>query len=173
MKWIHCVHHSLFINKKTQQISLRINWSWRRFKSRKLTTERQHRFPNRFQLLLFRSYEKICKIGETVAVETRFGCILLIQIFLKNMKVMFFFISLGQPSVTDNVYKTLARFCDLETLGISENENYFHEDFTWTIYLKEENRCEVKFSFKETHLSLQGHYKLCPKCLLQFCSWSK
>ena len=173
MKWIHCVHHSLFTNKKTQQISLRINWSWRRFKSRKLTTERQHRFPNRFQLLLFRSYEKICKIGEPVAVETRFGCILLIQIFLKNMKVMFFFISLGQPSVTDNVYKTLARFCDLETLGISENENYFHEDFTWTIYLKEENRCEVKFSFKETHLSLQGHYKLCPKCLLQFCSWSK
>lgn len=41
-----------------------------------------------------------------------------------------FFISLGQPSVTDNVYKTLARFCDLETLGTSENEKHVHEDFT-------------------------------------------
>ena len=37
-----------------------------------------------------------------------------------------FFISLNQYAITDNLDKNLARFWDLETLGISEKEKHFH-----------------------------------------------
>ena len=68
----------------------------------------------------------ICKTGEAKAVEIKFRCILLLSIFLKNVKAMFF-ISLDQCTTADNLDKNLTRFWDLEMLGMSENEQHFHE----------------------------------------------
>ena len=73
------------------------------------------------------------------------------------MKAMFF-TSLDKCTTINNLDENLRRFWDLETLGISENEQHFHENFT--IYLNEENIYEARFSFKETRPSLQDHYKL-------------
>ena len=42
------------------------------------------------------------------------------------MKAMFF-ISLDQCTTADNLDKNLTRFWDLEMLGMSENEQHFHE----------------------------------------------
>lgn len=42
------------------------------------------------------------------------------------MKTMFF-ISLDQCTTADNLDKNLTRFWDLEMLGMSENEQHFHE----------------------------------------------
>lgn len=38
-----------------------------------------------------------------------------------------FFISLDQCTTADNLDKNLTRFWDLEMLGMSENEQHFHE----------------------------------------------
>ena len=59
-----------------------------------------------------------------------------------------------------NLENELHCFCDLESLGISGQENYV-KDFSDIIYQNEDLRYEAKLPFKEHHPLLHDHFFLC------------
>ena len=64
------------------------------------------------------------------------------QILVLQMKILVVLFCDAQNSVDNHLDKELHRFWDLKSLGISEVEKSPFEDFSDTIYLNKERRCE-------------------------------
>ena len=71
-----------------------------------------------------------------------------------------------------NLENELHCFCDLESLGISGQENYV-KDFSDIIYQNEDLRYEAKLPFKEHHPLLHDHFSLFEKRLQKLQSFLK
>ena len=74
------------------------------------------------------------------------------QILVLQMKILVVLFCDAQNSVDNHLDKELHRFWDLKSLGISEVEKSPFEDFSDTIYLNKERRCEEIYRLRNhTH----------------------